>query len=205
MKRRDGNPEMDTSADSPKFGRDSRDCFYETSYDVDSSDCSDYDDYDKLDLDVRSDVWGGIDPSYVPNDIYVLHELHGSNFCGVFCKLYGRFAPTDGELSHAMSDPANYDPRPGHITPESGNVTAMSDVADDIDAELGESSLPSGAHLNMPDVDDIDSASQMTVSVSVTWGCLVCPERFIRSPGVRWRCRISPVTGVPCRRGFTQP
>ena len=64
-----------------------------------------------------------------------------------------------------MSDPANYDPVPGCITPESGNVTAMSDFADDIDAELGEPSLPLGAHLNMPAVDNIDSASQMTECV----------------------------------------
>ena len=33
-------------ADLPKFGCDSGDCCYETSYDVDFSDCSDYDDYD---------------------------------------------------------------------------------------------------------------------------------------------------------------
>ena len=83
------------SADTPKFGRDSGDCFYETSYDVDSSDCSDYDDHDKLDLDASPDVWGGIDPSYVPNDIDFLHELHRPIFCGVFCELYGRFAPTE--------------------------------------------------------------------------------------------------------------
>ena len=134
---------------SPKFGCDSGDCFYETSYDVDYSDYSGYDGYDKLDLNSSPDVWGGIDPSYAPNDIDFLHELHGPNLCGVFCELYGRFAPTDGELSHAMNDLANYDPGPRKIPPESGSVMAMSDFADDIDAELGEPSLPSGAHLKI--------------------------------------------------------
>ena len=60
-----------------------------------------------------------------------------------------------------MNDPANCDPGPGKISPESGSVMAISDFADDIDAELGEPSLPSGAHLNMPDLDDIDSVSQL--------------------------------------------
>ena len=72
------------SADSPKFGCDSGDCFYETSYDVDSSDYSGYDGYDKLDLNSSPDVWGGIDPSYVASDIDFLHELHGPISVGSF-------------------------------------------------------------------------------------------------------------------------
>ena len=147
--------------------------------------------YDKLDLNSSPDVWGGIDPSYVPNDIDILHELHGPNFCGVLCELHGRFAPMDGELFHAMNDLANYDPGPGKIPPESCSMMVMSDFADAIDAELGEPSLPSGAHLNMPDLDNVELHRPY------------CAE-------ARWRCRISPVTwiqslvGPPCRRGFTQ-
>ena len=132
------------SADSPKFRCDFCDCFYETSYDVDSSDCSDYDDYDELDC--CSDVCGDIDPTYyAPTDIEFMHELHGPDNCGVYCQLryeirtYGCVAPMEKDL-------ANYDPGPGKIFPESGSVMAMSDFADDIDAELGEPFLPSGVH-----------------------------------------------------------
>ena len=39
----------------------------------------------------------------------------------------------------------------GTFSPESGNVTAMSDFAGDVDSEPGELSLPSGVHLDMPD------------------------------------------------------
>ena len=101
---------------------DTCDCIYERCYDVDSSDYSGYDGYDQLDLNSSPDVWVDIDPSYVPHDIDCLHELHEPNFCGVFCELYGRFAPTDGELSHAIDDLANYDPGPRKIPPESGSV-----------------------------------------------------------------------------------
>ena len=121
-------------------------------YDVEYSDYSDFDGYDELDC--YSDVYGGVDPAnyYAPTDIEFMHELHGPDKCGVYCQLrydirpYGHYAPTDGELFHAMNDPANYDPGPGKISPESGSVMAMSDFADDINAELGEPSLPSGVH-----------------------------------------------------------
>ena len=36
----------------------------------------------------------------------------------------------------------------------------MSDFADDIDAEFGEPSLPSGVHLDIPDLTDVDNVSQ---------------------------------------------
>ena len=48
----------------------------------------------------------------------------------------------------------------GMVSPESGNVMAMSDFAGDIDAEPGEPFLPSGVHLDMPYFADIDNVSQ---------------------------------------------
>ena len=55
-------------------------------------------------------------------------------------------------------------------------MMAMSDFNDDIDTELGEPSLPSGAPLNMTYLVDIDSASQMTECVGFgDPGCLVRP------------------------------
>ena len=102
---------------------------------------------------------GCIDPDYVPNEIDFLHELHGPYFCVSFGQLYGRFSPTDSELSHAMNDLANYDPGSGKIPPESGSV--MSDFASDSDSESGGPSLPSGVHSDMADLDDIDSVLQL--------------------------------------------
>ena len=94
-------------------------------YDVEYSDYSDCDGYDELDC--CSDVCGGVDPTYyAPSDMEFMHELHGPDNCGVYCQLrygirsYGHCAPTDGELSHAMNDPANYDPGPGKISRSPG-------------------------------------------------------------------------------------
>ena len=101
-----------------------------------------------------------------------MHELHGPDNCGIYCQLlyeirpYGHYAPTDGELSHGMNDPANYDPGSGKISPESGIVMAMSDFAGDIDAEPGEPFLPSGVYLDMPDFADADNVSQVPDCVS---------------------------------------
>ena len=111
--------------------------------------------YDEVDC--CSDVLCGIDPDYVSNEIDFLHELHEPYFCVFFVS----FAPTDGELSHAMNDLANYDPGSGKIPPESGSVTAMSDFASDSDSESGGPSLPWGVHSDMADLDDIDSVSQL--------------------------------------------
>ena len=47
----------------------------------------------------------------------------------------------------------------GTISPEAGNVMAMSDFAGDIDADPGEPSMPSGVH--KPDVADVDNVSQV--------------------------------------------
>ena len=58
--------------------------------------------------------------------------------------LYGRFAPTDGERSHAMNGPVNYDPGSGKIPPESGNAMAVLDFACDVDSESGGPSLRHG-------------------------------------------------------------
>ena len=237
-------------------------------YDVEYSDYSDCDGYDELDC--------YSDPAnyYAPTDIEFMHELHGPDKCGVYCQLryeiepYGHYAQTDGELSHAMHDPASYDSGPGKISPESGSVMAMSDFADDIDAELGEPSLPSGVHLDMPDLTDVDNVSQapeyasfgelesrmmflefgnvlamsdFAVDVDVEPGEPSLPSgvhldipdltdidsvsqvpecvgfshpglpcwfgKIPRRPGIRWRCRILPVTLIqnpvdrPCRRG----
>ena len=48
-----------------------------------------YSDYDELDC--FSDVYGGV-------YCQLWHEI----------RPYGHYAPTDGELSHGMNDPANY-------------------------------------------------------------------------------------------------
>ena len=109
-----------------------------------------------------------------------------------------------------MNDRANYDSGPGKIPPESGNEMAMSDFADDIDAELGEPSLPSEVHLDMSEFANILTVCRRYRSawVSVTRGCLVRPGRSPWSPEIRWLCRILLVTlilcpvGPPCRRGF---
>ena len=45
----------------------------------------------------------------------------------------------------------------GMMPLRSGNVLAVSDIAVDVDAELGEPSLPSGVHLDTPDLTDIDN------------------------------------------------
>ena len=152
--------------------------------------------YDEVDC--CSDVWGDIDPDYVPNEIDFLHELHEPYFCGFFCQLYGRFAPTGGELSHAMNDLANYDLGSGKIPPESGRVTAMSDFASYGDSESGGPSLPTGVHSDRTDFDDIDSASQMTECVGFgdpEWPCLsgkIPPESWSQmavsdfASDVRW-------------------
>ena len=65
-----------------------------------------------------------------------------------------------------MNDPANYDPGPGKISPESGSVMAMSDFADDIDAEPSDPFLPSVVHLDMPDFADVDNVLQAPECVS---------------------------------------
>ena len=118
-------------------------------YNVEYSDYSACDGYDELYC--CSGLCGGVGPPYyAPTDMAFVHELHGPDDCGVYCQLrcgigsYGHCAPTDGELSHGMNEPANYDPVPGKISPESGSMMAMSDFADDIDAEPGEPFLPSG-------------------------------------------------------------
>ena len=120
------------SADSPKFGGDSADCFDETSYDDDFPDDSDHDDY--IEWDGCSEVFDDIDPTYyAPTDIEFMHELHGPDNCGVYCHMcqlrhqirpYGYVAPEDGELFPAwrrirpMNDLVSYDPGSGKIPPD---------------------------------------------------------------------------------------
>ena len=58
------------------------------------------------------------------------------------------------------------EPGSGTISPESGNVMAMSDFAGDIDAEPGAPFLPSGVHLDMPNFADIDNVSHVPYYVS---------------------------------------
>ena len=58
------------------------------------------------------------------------------------------------------------EPGSGTISPESGNVMAMSDVAGDIDAEPGEPSLSSGVYLDMPDFADSDNVLKAPECVS---------------------------------------
>ena len=58
------------------------------------------------------------------------------------------------------------EPGSGKISPESGNVMAMSDFAIDIDAEPGEPFLPSGVHLDMPDFADVNNVLQAPECVS---------------------------------------
>ena len=62
-----------------------------------------------------------------------LHRPYCAEVCGTFCCV------GLGDPGLACSS--------GKIPPQSGNVMAMSNFAGDIDAELGEPSLPSGAHL----------------------------------------------------------
>ena len=71
-----------------------------------------------------------------------------------------------------MNNLANYDPGPGKIPPESGSIMAMSDFADDIDAELDEPSLPSGAHLDMPDLNHIELHRPCCAEVCGTFCCV---------------------------------
>ena len=52
------------------------------------------------------------------------------------------------------------EPGSGTVSPESGNVMAMSNFSGDIDAEPGEPFLPSGVHLDMPDFADVGSVSR---------------------------------------------
>ena len=94
----------------------------------------------------------------------------------------------------------------GTISPESGDVMAMSDFAIDIDAEPGEPFLPSGVHLDTPDLADFDNVSQAPECASFGEpGSGTMP----RGPGKCWRCLISPLTlmqslvSPSCRRGFT--
>ena len=103
-----------------------------------------------------------------------MHELHGPDNCGVYCQqryeirpyMYGHYEPTDGELSHGMNDPANYDPGPGKISPESGSGMAMSEFVSDIDPEPRGPLLQSGVHLDMPDFADSDNVLQAPECVS---------------------------------------
>ena len=82
-------------------------------YDVDSPDCSDYD--EPGDLNGYSDVCGfvGTYDCYVPIDVEFMHELHGSDNCGIYCQLrydirpYGHNALTDVEFYHEMHGPDN--------------------------------------------------------------------------------------------------
>ena len=134
-------------------------------YDVEYSDYSDYDE-----LACYSDV-NGVDPAnyYAPTD---MEFMHGPDNCGVYCQLryeirpYGHDAPTDGELSHGMNDPANYDPGPGKFSPESGSGMAISEFVSDIDPGPRGPLLPSGVHLDMSDLADIDNVSQVPECVS---------------------------------------
>ena len=75
----------------------------------------------------------------------------------------------DSDCVSQVSDCVNFGkPRSWTTFPESGCVTAMSDVTSDVDSEPAEPSLPSGVHLEMPHFADCDSVSQ--VPDSVTFG-----------------------------------
>ena len=69
------------------------------------------------------------------------------------------FADSDNVLQ-ALECVSFGEPGFGTMSPGSGNVLAMSDFAVDIDVELGGPSLPSGVHLDMPDLADVDNVSQ---------------------------------------------
>ena len=62
-----------------------------------------------------------------------------------------------------VSDYVNFgEQEAGTFSPGSGNMMAMSDFASDVDLEPGETSLPTGVHLDMPDFADSDSVSQVS-------------------------------------------
>ena len=172
------------SADSLKFGCDSDDYFCGAQYDVDYSDYSDYDEYDELDC--YSDVHGGVGPAnyFAPNDMEFMHRYE--------IRPYGHYAPMDGELSRGMNDPANYDPVPGKISPESGSVMAMSDSVSDIDPGPRGPLLPSGVNLNMSDFADIDSVSQVPLILTVCRRCRNASVSVNRGPGRPGRSPQSP-------------
>ena len=71
------------------------------------------------------------------------------------------FADVDN-VSQAPECGSFGEPESGTISPESRNVLAMSDFAVDSDVELGEPSLPSGFHLDMPYFADSDDVSQVS-------------------------------------------
>ena len=76
------------------------------------------------------------------------------------------FADIDN-VSHVPDCVSFGEPGSGTISPESGNVMAMSDFGGDIDSEPGEPFLPSGVHLDIPDFADIDNVSQVPECVSL--------------------------------------
>ena len=71
------------------------------------------------------------------------------------------------------------EPGSGTISPESGNVMAMSDFAGDIDPKPGEPFLPSGVHLDMSDFADISSKLIIKHGWRQKHECNVCfPPRY---------------------------
>ena len=65
-----------------------------------------------------------------------------------------------------MHDPVNHDPGPGTISPESGDMVAVSDFVGDIDPGPDELLLQSGVSLNMPNFAGIDDVPQVPNYVS---------------------------------------
>ena len=73
----------------------------------------------------------------------------------------------DSDSVTQVSDCVNFgEPGSGTFSPESGNVTAVSDFAGDIDPGPGEPLLPSGVHLDMPDLADVVGVSQVSDCVN---------------------------------------
>ena len=77
--------------------------------------------------------------------------------------LQSEFAATaDVDNVSQVPDCVSFDePGSGTVSPESGNVKAMSDFGGDIDVEPGEPFLPAGVHIDMPDFADVGSVSRV--------------------------------------------
>ena len=193
------------SANLPNFVCDSDDYYYGPQCDVDCSDYSDCDEPDELNC--YSDVHDCVNTAdyYAPTDVDFMHELHGPNNCGIYWQLqheirpYGHYALTDVEFYHGMHDPANYNPGPGTISPESGDMVAVSDLVSEIDPGPGEPLLQSGVSLNMSNLAGIDDVSQVPnyVSFGEPRSGTISPEFGITSAVSDLVSDIDPGPGEP--------
>ena len=101
-----------------------------------------------------SDFAGGVGPE--PGEPFLPSGMH-----------LGMPDFADVDSVSRVPDCVNFgEPRSGTVSLGSGGVVAMSNFAGDIDPGPGESLLPSGVHLDMPDFAVIDNVSHVLECIS---------------------------------------